>query len=338
MKALFVEDDLSANIPKICNLFEPLLSKTSIKKLRDIEKDESGYGASPEEIKTIVETSGAIEVEYRFPNALSKIIDQQEYAIYIVDRNLSKNDYGFEEVRNIDPVFNEEHEIEFIQREGDYLFQKIIDKNADLLSRFYFLTANSQENDAIRGSKEMETHIQFGRLGIDNFIMKGDKEAESKLKLKIQNIDLFMIEYQNKIYIKTLRKYFPDKVADDFIKLIKEKDQNKRVRDNLAEIRVMYERILKEYAKKNLKFKKERTNNYGRLELGNGTSKWLLKNNFIDIVQQQFFISINKITSGTKLHVNQTEIEPTLDAVNSLVYALKDQIIWFNQIMEKNNQ
>ena len=57
MKILFVEDDLSKNIPRLVNLFSDILSEAIINQLKSFGKDDSGYGASPDEIKNIVESS-----------------------------------------------------------------------------------------------------------------------------------------------------------------------------------------------------------------------------------------------------------------------------------------
>ena len=100
MKILYVEDELSKNIPRLIRLFSKYLSKKEIKNLKALEADETGYGAEPEEIKNIVEKTGLIEIEYRFPDALREVIHNSEkYALFIVDRNLSEIEYEYDELK-----------------------------------------------------------------------------------------------------------------------------------------------------------------------------------------------------------------------------------------------
>ncbi|WP_207680782.1 hypothetical protein [Desulfonema magnum] len=72
MKILYVEDELSRNIPGIIRLFEKYLGKKKIRRLKELEEDESGYGAEPDEIKGIVEETNIVEVEYRFPARITQ--------------------------------------------------------------------------------------------------------------------------------------------------------------------------------------------------------------------------------------------------------------------------
>jgi hypothetical protein len=92
MKILYVEDELAANIPRILRLFSKYLSQQEIKSLKSLEADE--YGAEPEQVKQAMGNSNIIEIEYRFPNALKKIIDHPDkYVMFIIDRNLVKAEY-----------------------------------------------------------------------------------------------------------------------------------------------------------------------------------------------------------------------------------------------------
>ncbi len=111
MKILFVEDQITRNISRITRLFEKYLTKNVRKQLRELENDD--YPPDPEEIKRIVETSNLIEIEYRFPEALQKVIACHEhYSLFIVDRNLFEEKvYDFEEIKAIDPSFSEKNMI-----------------------------------------------------------------------------------------------------------------------------------------------------------------------------------------------------------------------------------
>lgn len=204
MKILFVEDELSKNIPRITSLFSKYLGKNTVKKLNALEADESGYGAAPEEIKEIVEATNLIEVEYRFPEALRKIIQSYDkYALFIIDRNLVEGEYEFDEVRAIDSAFDEAQYEKYFEREGDYLLQKLVlDSHVDVMGKFYFLTAYSAE-DELRGSEDIKTLIDFGKFNTENFIEKGDLDRLINI---IENIRILNLQNDNKRYLNILRK------------------------------------------------------------------------------------------------------------------------------------
>jgi len=146
MKILFVEDELSKNIPRITRLFSKYLGKKRIQRLESLEADE--YGAEPEEIKAIVEETNLIELDYRFSDALRKIVQSyQDYALFIVDRNLYQTEYDFEEVKKIDHSYTEALYERYFEREGDYLLYKLaMLSNADIVkAKFYYLTAYSAD-------------------------------------------------------------------------------------------------------------------------------------------------------------------------------------------------
>ena len=183
MKILYIEDELSKNIPRILRLFPKYLKTEQIEALNALESDEIGYGAGPEEIKSIVEESGVLEIEYRFPDALRKIIHQSEaYTFFIVDRNISKNEYTHKNVQDIDSNYSEKLYKRYSEREGDYLFLKLaLFSHIDVMMRFFFLTAYPAPTE-LRSAKEIEQLIDLGKFQERNFFEKGNGSEIERLR------------------------------------------------------------------------------------------------------------------------------------------------------------
>lgn len=331
MKILFVEDQITRNISRITRLFEKYLTKNARKQLRELEKDD--YPPGPEEIKRIVETSNLIEIEYRFPEALQKIITCHErYSLFIVDRNLFEEEcYDFEEIKAIDPSFSEEKYELYAEREGDYLLYHLVFKT-DVLSKFYFMTAYSA-NDEIRGKNYIQTYIDHKKFSTDNFIEKGNEEDFDRLKSTIDNINILNLQLENRFYLQILRKNIDDKAAGFFLEILTTpNDSPKRIRDNLNRMRLIYENIMDVCA---IKIPGMRAA-CGDVK-GGDTIKWMINNNHIDSnILRNFLFSIRNICntfgSHSDFHPNIVPLyDPTSDTVNALIYALKDVILWFGK-------
>lgn len=322
MKILFVEDQITRNIPKITRLFEKYLTKNAKKKLRELEKDD--YPPGPEEIKKIVKTSKQVEVEieYRFPEALQKVIDHHErYALFIVDRNLFEEEgYDFEEIKAIDPSFSEEKYELYAEREGDYLLNHLV-YETDVLSKFYFMTAYSA-NDEIRGASDIQTHINLQKFSTDNFIEKGNEADFDRLKSTIDNINSLNLQLENRYYLQILRENINENAANYFLEILENANDKELIKDNLNRMRKIYEYIMTECAKK-----------IPGMKIACGDKKgdnaiiWMKDNNYIDdCVLRNFLFSIRKISN---LAVHPSNVPLYTDTVNALIYALKDVIRWF---------
>jgi len=329
MKILFVEDELSKNIPRITSLFSKYLGKKRIERLKLLDADE--YGATPEEIKAIVEETNLIELDYRFSDALRKIVQSyQDYALFIVDRNLSETEYDFKEVKKIDSAYTEALYERYFEREGDYLLYKLaMLSNADIVkAKFYYLTAYSAD-DEIRGQDDITALIEhFGDFKTQNMIEKG---AIEKLKEVVENIPILNLQYENRAYLDILRKNIGHDAADGFLKILEEKDEPRRIGDNFKEMRIIYESMLSVCALKIPGMKQACGD-----EKGGKTIIWLQNNQYIDeVILRNFLFSIRKISNEFGAHKQypyKPFYEPTLNTVNSLVYALKDVILWFGKI------
>lgn len=337
MKILFVEDEISKNIPRIIRLFSKYLGKDRIKRLNDLAADE--WGAEPQEIKAIVEETGIIEIEHRFPESLAKIIHKhQTYALFIVDRNLSAAEYNFEEANKIDPDFTERlYENYYFEREGDYLLHKLALLNVGVKEKFYFLTAYSAEEE-LRGEQDHIKHLiehikDFKR---ENIIEKG---AVEKLIQIIDDTPVLQIQHLNQFQLDILRQHIGDETAENFLKILLEKDNQGRIGENLSALRIVYENVLKQCPNLIPEMAQNRncTDDYGNIVLGGKTIKWLSDNRHINDILRNFMFSIVRVTSDFGSHASDNAIifKPTTDTVNSLVYAMKDFIRWFGKLASK---
>lgn len=189
MKILYVEDELTKNIPRMTRLFGKFLGPARAAELEHLERDVSGYGATAEEIKRIVEASHLIQVEYRFPEALREVIfNHHYYTLFVIDRNLSENSYTLPEVQAIDPAYDKARDEQYSGREGDYLLLKLgVCGHANLLEQTYFLTAYSAEYE-LRGQQDIERLLDLRRFTAKNIIEKGNLGAFERLQDEVNNL------------------------------------------------------------------------------------------------------------------------------------------------------
>jgi len=325
MRILFVEDELSTNIPRLIRLFRKYLGKQQHEKLQEMENDDSGYGIDPDQIKAIIEETNLIEVEYRFPEALKKVIRQpQRYSLFIIDRNLVEAGYDFKEINKIDPGFTEKQFQQYSDREGDYLFCKLAFSNVPVQEKFYFLTAYSAQ-DEIRGQQDIEGMLDhFGDFLQENFIEKGNEIHLKKLIDRIDNNTALSLQHENRVYLNVLRMHLGDDAAERFVKVLQEKDDLKRIGDCLKDIRIIYEQLLQKFA--------------DGIPVIQGKSgreiiKWLADNGQLNSIIRNFAYSIYGVGSDFGGHDSKDKkgiYSPTTDTVNALVYALKDIVQWID--------
>ncbi len=337
MKILYVEDELAINVDKIIGLFSAYLGKKPRKSLESLINNESGFRIDLEEVKRIVESTNVIEVEWRFPEALRKIIYcANRYDLFIIDRNLSKQDYEYEEIKSIDSLFSKKLYDDFFEREGDYFLTKLIyeqPKSIDVANKFYFLTANN--SDELRHSEDIKRFIDFGKFKDSNFFEKGNDIHLGRLRDIMKNSNSIELRFTNQIYLDILLKHLGEEADNNFFKIIKEKDNLESVTDNLKRMRNIYEQILRVCAKKIPNMKDNCLDKYGDIILSKITIEWLNCNQYISNIQTDFFFSIAKNTSQQGNHRKLEEPMPTIEATNALIYQLKDIVLWFGSICEK---
>ena len=354
MKILYVEDELTKNVPRIKKLFRKFISEKDIKKLEELENDESGFGISVEEIKGIVEKSGIIDVAYSFPMALEKVFNSfDEYSMFIVDRNLLEQPYKISEVKEIDSNYSVENEKMFSEREGDYLLRILVmKKKIDVRKKFYFLSAFS--DSSIQGADDLKLYIDTGDFSKKNFIGKSE---DTKLKELINKHELLNIQSENKEFIDIIREPIGNKAVKRFCEAIERKDNDSMIIGNLAKLRNLTEKLLKKVAL-NSEVKNECINEYDKFDFGpfrrwlndeleknpnGGLKKKIYTNsknknkrfNYSKTINQALY-SIQGISSEDGVHEKYKEygFEPTINTVNTIIYSLKDVILWYGTLLK----
>jgi len=338
MIILYVEDKPSENIDRIIFFLRKYLSKEIIEQLENMDEDESGRGGSAEDIKQIINSSNSIWFEYNFFQALKVLNNvQNDFALFIIDRNLSDSDYDVEKIRKIEPNYTEEMSVDFLEFEGDYLLHKLV-YEVDVINKFFFLTANS--GDSLRNFDEIQKHIDFGKFSSDNFIDKTDNRQKEKLRNIINSHQQMQIQLENSEFIKILQKHVGDNAVDEFMKLLI--DKNLQIPDALVSCRKLLENILTILAKK-----KKPTDN-SCLRFVKGKNELVLSKFIRHIVHEEniYYSSntivdmalnnINRISSefGAHQDLQSEKMLATKSTVQSLIYNLKDIILWFRDILE----
>ncbi len=351
MKILYVEDELGKNIPQIAHLFSKYLDRESVEKLEELQAEEHRYGAEPEAIKSVLEESNLIQVEYRFPNALHKVIHHfEDYALFIVDRNLVESEYYFEEVRGIDSDYGELQYDEFFEREGEYLFCKLaLSQNIDLSSRFYCLTAQTPEESRFRGREVMETLISLNKFSSKNLIRKGNNHDFKRLRQVIENIEILGLQNENEHYLRILRENIGERGSQKFLYLLSHKDSAEEavIAGNLGILRNILGRMLTEVGKR-LEAPPPCWNKEGHTLIVSNFLWWLTHDEVTHSINYKFGTNgllrnffngiylISSVFTAFEGSVGKPPgYQPTANTVNSLVYALKDVILWFKQICHK---
>lgn len=324
MKILYVEDDLSGTIDRLIRLFEKYLNKQAIDDLRSLNNDE--YGGTTDEIKEVVESTNIIEIADSFPAALQKIVnDYERYACFIVDRNLiDKKPYSFQEINQIDHNYDNALYEKYREREGDYLLVWLGTKSPSVLQKFNFLSAYPK--DHIRGIETIQTFIDMKKFKEEQFFDKDD-EGIVKLKKKIDRIDALNVKEDNRIYLEILSYNLHANDADLFLQVLLRKDDQSLIINNLKIIRNLLDGMLKKL-EKIIPSMKEKCSGYGKRK----TIDWLAgekyangDQKYMDSLVQNFSKSI-WIISSDAIH---DLIKPTTNTLNSLVYAMKDVLLWF---------
>ncbi|MGC9364445.1 MAG: hypothetical protein ACP5FZ_07750 [Fidelibacterota bacterium] len=341
MRILFVEDELEKNIPRLLRLFGKFLSKNQKDELKALENDE--YGATPEQIKTIMERKDLFRIEYRFPDALKEIVtNANKYALFIIDRNLSLTEYDFAEVRTIDQKFSEAQYDKFFEREGDYFLHKLIYQKISVAMCFYFLTAYSFDSE-IKGAEDLKNHIEFNQFGRENFIEKANSNDITRLQNIIENQQTFLIRHENVKYLEILKQRIDENVSDSFWYILVNRNNKDYVQTNLGAIRVLLENIMRVTAQK-LNAPDDCWDNVRNIK-ARSVINWLVQYNSetrtnhyqfdTNSIIKDFCYNIYEISSDFGAHHPPPGFQPTTDTVNALIFALKDLIVWFDGVLEK---
>ena len=151
------------------------------------------------------------------------------------------------------------------------------------------------------------------------------RDSSSTIGLRAKNI----------IYISVLDKYLGEETVDSFLKILQRKNDTEEVGSNLGSIRNIYEQILTKCSERIPSMKEYCLDDYGQIILGGKTIGWLKSEQHINDVRDRLFFSLQKIASKYGSHRNLMGDTPTIEAINAIIYQLKDMIVWFDDICKE---
>lgn len=172
---MFVEDEISKNIPRLIELFESILSPAEKIKLENLENDE--MGANGQYIREVLENNPVLEVFDTFTEALEHItnLDNEainNYDLFIFDRNLTEETgYVPDKIRRINQGFDD---VIYYQREGDFLAYLLLLKGCDIKEKVFFYSAYNRMKFALT---EIDKMIDYNSFFKSNFHDKGNSST-----------------------------------------------------------------------------------------------------------------------------------------------------------------
>lgn len=168
---MFVEDEISSNIPRLFQLFGKYLSDAEKTALQDAENNP--MGANGEDIREILTDNPVVEVFDSFKQVLEHIRNLtaqalNDYDMFILDRNLTGGTgYIPGEIQQLDNGFDD---YKYGGREGDYLALQLHLKGCPIKEKVFFYSAYKTMGF---GATEIEQMVGYGTFFTDNFFDKG---------------------------------------------------------------------------------------------------------------------------------------------------------------------
>ena len=346
MKILYVEDELSLNVKRIINLFEKILTadeKRGLNNLIDEQKELQQEGLSSyidnQEILELVNNS-ILDICCSFPEAVKKIKNNyQDYDLFIIDRNLEKEEYELSDIQKILSKFSENKYSEYLAREGDYLLEMLIGSNIDCNTKFYFLTANA--NDSLRCKESFENAITLENFSSKNILEKGNLEHTEKVLTLIEDFKKGNYRFKMKEVFEIFDKNLLSKELEkEFIQTLRQMNNYNlpTIKDNLARIRRIQEGIyiaLNKYSDDVIPNSLLRGDK-GGLKMRPTINHFGMSGKHSGIIEK-FADNIYGLTSESGSHTSyeNPDYMPTKYTVQSLTYALCDLLLWFKAIVDK---
>ncbi|MBN1968669.1 MAG: hypothetical protein JXR48_18385 [Candidatus Delongbacteria bacterium] len=352
MKILYVEDELKKNTTGAIDLFLKYLDEETIKQLEEKKDDD---WASDEDIKLLLEKNGIIDVAYRFPDAVKLVKENyNDYSLYIVDCNLSEQPYRTDELNEVAPEFGKDQQERYSRREGEYLLTILSGKSEfveEIKSRFYFLSAYSKSSNVL-------TLIDNGTITENNYVEKGNKETTNWLVKKVINLnEVLNIQIENKEFIQILENHLSEDATSRFVSIIQYSNKNfdndfENIVSCMTHIRNLMQNICTKIAKTSRAPQdcwnpKNITQLNVRRFIG-WISKYNKKGSYIldsNTLIEQHLYTLHGLSSDFASHeelrsdiLKLSGFKPTTNTVNSLIFALKDIILWFGEVMEKKDK
>lgn len=345
MKILYVEDQLYRYVDTIKNMFASIFSAKVKRKFEDFSKkySNSAFPCPNEEVQEIINSSSVVDVCFNFPDAIEKILyHYEDYDLFLIDRDLSDENYTFDELRKRGGDRWDDNWAQSIQthkeakREGDFLFSLLRDK-IDYETSFYYLTANNESLMNTPGFDEPA----LSRFKYTNLIEKGNSEHSKRLLKRILdfkrgNFRIRMID----VFEVFDKRFLSCEIEKEFIETLRQMNNHNEItiKDNLARIRRIQEAIyiaLNKYSE-DIVPEKCLKNPKGDLAVRRVISS-IENSQYHSALIKSSALNIYGISSdgGSHTPYEKPDYMPTQYTVQSLTYALCELLLWFKGIVDE---
>jgi predicted transcriptional regulator len=341
-KILYIEDEIE--ILTVLDIFGRVLPQGVRDELASVDEElrETGRAVNPARVKDIVGQSGTVQVEYRFPDALRAIQDDHEdFAIYIIDRNLGTSNYRDSELSLPPSVVFDPGKYE--NRQGDFLLNFLLGRLREDADRVYLHTAN--RTDQLRCRDDLAPILDLGVFSESHILDKSD-EGKRQLRDIVKRATRISIRIENSATCRILESQLGDSALSQFYQVMenRESDDSEVIGNTLSALRNVLETMLKSLAEKKLapqSIRDERGrlhylyDTQGKLQISEMIKEWIKDNP--DLLSNrmivEFLFSIWGICSAFGSHNDPTDFPPTANTVISLSYALKEIVSWYDKVM-----
>jgi hypothetical protein len=343
-KILYIEDELTKNIPAIKKMFEPLLANRNLMKQLDALESKKPVLAS--DVVNVCNKASELDVVYKFPVALTKAVHHhQDYDLIIIDRDLSSYDYSAsgDKIKSdldyaglSDPG---EKAAEYLHREGDLLLLILLRLEPETRDKIYFLADNAKE--LVRNSPELDTIMDITHFSADRILEKST-EAEKVISDVIADLPAFSIQNQYRTQCEILRKQFSEETVDLFIDIVRLSYVIEKKIDFMQKLRPLTEKFLVALAEK------INDSNASYWDRYHGKSNLKQKDfiNSLDTIDRRYGIGYNKnirqclfslwqIPSDFASHTSGNPNDITAYTIQALLNQLCDVILWYDRAAGK---
>jgi len=343
-KVLYIEDELTRNIGAIRKYFNAILAgRNLLQPLAELEKQGR---ALPRDVVNICNKASELDVVYKFPVALTKIVHRSEdYDLIIVDRDLSTYDYEADTDKiTADLEFTGINDpagkaTSYKGREGDLLLMVLLRTHPAYKDKVYLLA--EQASEVIKSSDELETLVDVVHFPAERILDKG-APAEQVIGSLMADLPAFAIQNTYQRQCDILRKQLSEEAVDSFVAIAKLASNLETKIDFLQKLRPLTETFLVTLA--------EKVNDtrapywyklHGKLSL---QEKDFI--NSLDKIDSQLNLGYNKnirqclyslwqIPSDFASHTSGNQDDITLYTLTALFNQLCDVILWFDKAMDR---
>jgi len=342
-KILYIEDELTKNIPTIKKFFAPILTSRNL--LNQLNQIENRTPIFDRDIVRICNKATELDVVYKFSIALDKIAHHHlDYDLIIIDRNLSAYDYSKdwigikEDLKFVGLNEQEDNPAEYHEKEGDLLLLILLRIDPSYKDKIYILA--TQANDIVKSSVEMETIINITDFSTTRILEKGTG-LENVISSIIADLPAFSIQNKYKEQCDILREQFSEEMVNLFITVVKLSDEVEKKIDFMLKLRPLTEKFLVTLANK-INDKKARY--------------WYKYNDKVSLQEKDFINSLEDIDHRYKIgynknirqclyslwqipsdfasHTSGNPDDITIYTITALVNQLCDVILWFDKAMD----